>query len=278
MILEKLKNEKERLSRTERKIAELLLADPDAFVRMSAIELSRRAGVSQGSINNFSRKLAGGGFSELKVRVSIESTQTTRFDAVREGEGVSDILHNSTAEIVDAFRRTESLNDEATLTRAAELIIGARHVQLYGIFRSGTAAQDLAYQLMQFGFSVDCVTDGVLSAISASTLAPDSVIVAISASGKTRDIYTTIKIAKDRGVPSILITRNKNSAIAKMCDVVLLVAGDQGALSRRTDVTRMCIHYLADALCAYLRHRLPENGKQRYYGLRELLGAHVIEE
>ena len=69
MILEKLKNEKERLSRTERKIAELLLADPDAFVRMSAIELSRRAGLKPPTVSVALKHLEDEGYV---VRVTDE--------------------------------------------------------------------------------------------------------------------------------------------------------------------------------------------------------------
>ena len=71
MIYNKIQAELEFLSKTERKIAEYILKNPESFIGFSAIELSQKAEVSQGSINNFSKKYVNGGFSELKKHLAM---------------------------------------------------------------------------------------------------------------------------------------------------------------------------------------------------------------
>ena len=58
------------LSHAERKIAEVLLQDPERFIACSLREMAALTGVSQGSIVNFAGKYAGGGFPRLKLRVA----------------------------------------------------------------------------------------------------------------------------------------------------------------------------------------------------------------
>lgn len=58
------------LSHAERKIAGVLLKDPERFIGCSLRELSALADVSQGSIVNFAGKYAHGGFPHLKLRVA----------------------------------------------------------------------------------------------------------------------------------------------------------------------------------------------------------------
>ena len=61
-LISELTVNRDYLSTVERKIADVILKDPKKFITYSISELAGVAGVSQGSINNFSQKLIGSGF------------------------------------------------------------------------------------------------------------------------------------------------------------------------------------------------------------------------
>ena len=280
MIYNKIQAEWEFLSKTELRIAEIILNHPEEFINYSAIELSQVAEVSQGSINNFSKKFVGDGFSELKKQLAMQLNQYREksFDVVSVGDNVKDIMHTSMENLNRAFQLTREINDEDTLKRVADMIMKAKRIEIYGIFQSGLVANDCYYQMLQLGLPVSFVTDVLMCPVSATMLDSDSLVIAISSSGKTKDIYEAVKIAKENGVPCICITRNVSGPIAKLCDEVLAIAIGDEVLSRTLSTVRMCDCYLIDAICSYIRYQMEENGKTQYFKLSKILNSHNMEE
>lgn len=280
MIYRKIQAEWEFLSKTERKIGEIILKSPEEFIGLSAIELSQRAEVSQGSINNFSKKFVNSGFSELKKQLAMELNQYKEdtFDVVPKDGNIKSIMQASVKNISKAFQLTEQMNSEETLQRVAEQIMKAKKIEIYGIFQSGIVANDCYYQLLQLGLPVNYVTDVLMCPVSAMMLDSDSLVIAISSSGRTKDIYEAVKIAKENNVPCICITRNPKGPIAGLCDEVLAISIGDEALSRTAGTVRMCEYYLIDAICSYIRHQMDSNGREQYFKLSEILNSHSMEE
>ncbi|MEE0840077.1 MAG: hypothetical protein U0L72_05955 [Acutalibacteraceae bacterium] len=61
-IFSEIKSGYDYLTKTEKKIADVIISNPLEFTKISITQLSELAEVSQGSINNFSKKFCGGGF------------------------------------------------------------------------------------------------------------------------------------------------------------------------------------------------------------------------
>lgn len=267
------------MSGTERKIAEEILQNPEKFINYSAIELSQIADVSQGSINNFSKKFAGGGFSELKkqLMVNLGGYQKKTIHGVSKEDNIHDIMCHSAGNLERAFTLTRQINSEETLKRVAERIMKAKKIDIYGIFQSGLVANDYYYQMLQLGLPVNYVTDVLMCPVAATMLDPDSLVIAISSSGVTKDVYEAVKIAKENGVPCICITRNTGGPIAKLCDEVLGIAIGDEVLSRTLCTGRMCEYYVMDAVCSYIRYCMQGNESQ-YFKLAKILHSHSMEE
>lgn len=280
MLYNRIKAEWEFLSKTERKIGQLILENPEKFIDFSAIELSQKADVSQGSINNFSKKFVDSGFSELKKQLAMELNQYKEdtFDVVPKDGNIKSIMQASIKNISRAFQLTERMNKEDTLQRVCELIMNAKKIEIYGIFQSGIVANDCYHQMLQLGLPVNYVTDVLMCPVSAMMLDTEALVIAISSSGKTKDIYEAVKIAKENGVPCICITRNPNGPIAGLCDETLVISIGDEALSRTAGTVRMCEYYLIDAICSYIRHQMDANGKTQYFRLSEILNSHSMEE
>ena len=268
------------LSHAERKIAQVLLKDPERFIGCSLRELSALADVSQGSIVNFAGKYAHGGFPHLKLRVaaSLGGFREPPFNVVESSDSVKAALTKTDRNLCAALRGTEILNDEATLSRAAERILSAGKVEIYGVFRSALVAADLCYQLLQLGISASYVSDVLTCAVSASMLPGDSLVIAISSSGRTKDILDAVKLAKHGGVPILSITGNKNSPLAALSDEVLVASSSGSSRTGQQSEIRFSQLALCDALCAYLQNILDRNGKKRFFKLETILNSHNVED
>lgn len=280
-LLNELRSNLEYLSPTERKIANAILSDPKEFISYSMTELSQSAGVSQGSIINFANKFAAGGFPVLKLQIAAclsEFENRSYVSSAEKGDGVKDVLCKTTDSTLSALRNTEAVNDEGTLRRAAERILKAKKVEIYGVYRSAVVATDFSYQLLTLGIPAVFVSDVLTAAVSASLLDADSLVVAVSASGKTKDVLDAVKIAKSKNAHVICLTNHKNSPLAKLSDEVLIASASGNTLMGLASEIRLSQLALTDALCAYLRSRIDEQSEQQYFELREIISSHSVND
>ena len=279
-ILQEIKLNLDLMSQVEKKIATVIIADPKSFTAYSLAELSEVAQVSQGSIINFANKYCGGGFPALKLEVaaSIVQEQHKTFRTIENSDSLIEVLSKTAESINDSLQNTLEFNDEQSLKSAAEMILAAKKVEIYGVFRSAAVATDFCYQLLQIGIPATFVSDVLTCAVSASMLSEGSLVVAVSSSGQTQDIIDAVKLAKKNGVSVISITSRKNSPLAELSDVVLNSSPSGNSLSMRTSEIRISQLALTDALCTYLREKLDADGQNSYFKMKELLKLHNVED
>ena len=279
-LLRELRSNLDYMSNVERRLAEVILKDPRRFVSYSLGELAELAQVSQGSIINFANKFCGGGFPALKMEVaaSLPHVSDTPFSVVTDGDSLKEMLQKTTESIGDALKNTSALNDEETLRAVGDLILGAKKVEIYGIFRSAVVATDLYFQLLQLGIPATFVSDVLTCAVSASMLGEGSLVIAISSSGQTQDVIDAVQLAKANGVPVITITAHKASPLAQLADRVLIAAPSGNARSANANEVRLSQLALTDALCSYLRTRLDADGNNRYFKMNEILSSHNVKD
>jgi len=278
-IFNKLRAEKNYYSDIENKISECILNDPEGFINYSIGALAEELGVSQGSINNFSKKLIGSGFASLKLRIAqqLSSFDRRSFESISETDNAKSALIKTAEQVRLAFENTCHLNSDDSIERATQLILNAKKIEIYGIFLSGVVAQNLRFQLMQLGVSADHVSDVLLSQVSASMLDSSSVVIAVSVSGKTKDVIDAVMTAKQNNVPIIALTSNANSHLAKISDVVLLASSSGTNISNSAYEMQFCQLLIADAVCSYIRHKIDKDGSKNYFKVKEIISSHSIE-
>lgn len=101
-----------------------------------------------------------------------------------------------------------------------KLIDTSKSVFVIGAGRSGYIAKAFAMRLMHLGYTVYVVGETVTPRIT-----NEDVLIAISGSGKTTSVVNISRKAKDIGSKLIAVTGNKNSSLAEMADVVVLIKG-----------------------------------------------------
>lgn len=279
-ILAVLRSDQTHLSAVEKKIAGAILRDPREFITYSMSDLAEAVQVSQGSIINFSNKFSGGGFPRLKLQIAAELAEYEQqpFSSVAEGDGVRDVLDKTIQGSAQAFRNTLEVNEEQVLRRVVERILRAKKVEIYGVFRSAVVATDFYFQLLQLGIPASFVSDVLTCAISASMLPPDSLVIAISSSGRTKDVIDAVKAAKQGGVSVVCITSHRNSPLAKLSDEVLISAPSGISVSGMGTEVRLSQLLLTDAICAYIRRTVDADGKNTYFALQDILNSHNVKD
>ncbi len=279
-IITKIKVQMPYYSSVERRIAKEIVKNPKKFITYSMAKLSKEANISQGSINNFAKKISGGGFSQLKLLIAQELPEDSQemHTCKNDSENVKDTFKNSMTESEKAIKNTVAVNSEETLKNVIYKLISAKRIELYGVFRSGIIAKDFSYQLLQLGLPATYIDDVLLSPISSLMLDKESVVMAISSSGRTKDIIDAVNIAKEKGVCVICITAHPHSPLARLADYPLISAYSGENLSGESNEVRLSQMFLVNCICSQLNYELDKNGTQRYCKVKEILNSHSVED
>ena len=77
-LLEQIQNRLEELNKAERKVAEVILLNPQQATRFSIAALAQAASVSEPTVNRFCRSFGVSGYPELKLAAGPEPGQWRR--------------------------------------------------------------------------------------------------------------------------------------------------------------------------------------------------------
>jgi RpiR family carbohydrate utilization transcriptional regulator len=189
------------LRKSERKVAEQVLADPARVVSMRIVDLAAAAGVSEPTVVRFCQAVGCRGFLEFRLALAQQlaasrgagTVAVTDTDSVRE---YTDKVFNATADSLIEVR--DSL-DPRMLERAIQALCAARRVEFYGFGASAPVAFDAQHRFFRLRLVTAAYSDPHLQNMSATSLEPGDVVVALSQSGRTRALLESMARVQERG-------------------------------------------------------------------------------
>jgi DNA-binding MurR/RpiR family transcriptional regulator len=275
------------------RIAETILADPEASAHASIVDLAERSGTSTATVTRFSRALGFKGYANLRVAIA---TETGRAEQARWETDISgdiapddpliDVLSVVTAADTRAIQDTAAGLDVTAVERVAAAIAEAKRVEIFGLGSSGTAAREMAFRLERIRVPVWYRGDPHTALTNAALLLPGDVSIGMSHSGRTREVIETLAEAADHGALTVAVTGYGRSPLAEIADIVFTTVVQEttfrlAALSAlQSQLLILDMIYVAVAQRTYERtaealeltvraveaHRLPEKMPSRKRG------------
>ncbi|WP_085993122.1 MurR/RpiR family transcriptional regulator [Oceanobacillus senegalensis] len=233
-------------TKSEHKIYDYIQNNKEQVLYHSLTELSESSGVAEATVLRFFRKLGFKGFQDFKFlfaqEVSVDEDQD------HEDTYVEKIKNN----IVHAVEDSYDILDLEVLQQAIDAIDVSEDVVLFGVGSSGIAALDMETRFMRIGKHVKAYTDPHFQVMRSSSMDENTVVVAISLTGSTKDIIDAVKIAKDRKATIIVLTNYIKSPLTKFADHVLLSSAKESPLDSGSLVSKITQLFLIDLLCTGL--------------------------
>lgn len=223
-MLGKIGSARPGLRKSEAKVADTVLADPDAAVHATLQVLAERSDVSEPTVIRFCRALGCAGFQEFKLRLAQAlATRETYFYRDVTAEDTSAQLATKLLDgaIASLMHIKNQMAPEA-LERAIGLYQAADRVELYGSGGSAIVAEDAQLKFFRLGKPAIAYSDPHIQNASAALLDERALVIAISHSGRSRDILRTVDIAREAGARVIAVTATR-SPLAERADVTLTV-------------------------------------------------------
>lgn len=182
-------------------------------------DIKAKTKVGDATIIRFCQKLGFSGFSDLKIEIAKEDFSQKQ-ELPKEAKYFTEIAVG----VKEALNATESLLNEETLADALQLISQSNNIYIFGVGSSGTTSLDLATMFLRVGVKAHAVVDPHIQAQVASLLDEGDTVIVFSLSGKTKDTYDSMKIAKKNGAKILAITNYLQSPIGRTADFVLQTA------------------------------------------------------
>ncbi|MBC1743605.1 MurR/RpiR family transcriptional regulator [Listeria welshimeri] len=257
------------LSKSEQKVAQLILSNPDEVENLSINDLAVMASVGESTIVRFARKIGLTGFQDLKIAL-VKYQTSQKQNITDESNEAKDLVYR---QFVDGLQDTKGFIEQEKLEQAAKLIHNAEHIYILSVGTSAFIAMQLSNRLKRLGKFVEFVPDGHLQSIYVTMIKKTDVVMGISKSGNTKEVIQNIELASQSGASVITLTNFINSKISQIGDVSLVASSkeflsDAGSFS--AEVSQL---YLLDTLIKALVDINPDS----YHKVRSLTNKALVK-
>jgi len=204
------------------KVAEAILADPEAATRSSIAALASLAEVSEPSVNRFCKRFGASGFPDFKLRLARSLVAGVPFmsQAVDFDDDVDTYPSKLFDNTIGALMLARDQLPLASIGAAVEYLAAAKRIYFFGLGSSAAVAQDAEHKFFRFNVPVTTHTDPLMLRMLSAGGGPGDVFFFISHTGRTKTIVEAAELAKKAGATVIALTAN-GSPLAEICDCTL---------------------------------------------------------
>ena len=269
-------------SKSERKIADYILACPSDVINMNVGQLSRQIHVAQSSVIRFCQTIGLEGFAALKINLAKHLTQNQEYVldeiTMETDNGHPKLIASKVFSSVSrSLEETLALLSNDVLEKTVELLCNAEKIMFFGVGTSATIASDTYYRFMRIGLPAYAATDPHIMLLSASLLNPNCVAFGISHTGRTVETIRAMEVAQKSGAHTICITSYGKSPITKYCDIPIVTSASENKLMQEAITSRIIHVALMDSLYTCVSLRKYDEVKEKIENMHQLLeGARLI--
>jgi DNA-binding MurR/RpiR family transcriptional regulator len=213
-------------TKSDRRLAGLVLSDLDFASKAAISEIAARVGVSEPTVTRFCRNLGCEGLRDFKFylaqAIAIGGQYLTPEPLSRDAREQR-IASAITEAAIAAIQRASENLDMSVLVEVASRIAGSGNVLCIGSGGiSSMMATEMQNRLFRLGLPALAQVDGQLQRMYAAVATPETTLVAFSVSGYARSVIEAVEVAQQYGAATVAVTA-PDSALAKVAGTVILL-------------------------------------------------------
>ncbi|MCB5301039.1 MurR/RpiR family transcriptional regulator [Yersinia sp. KBS0713] len=222
--LENIQNNLDLLSKSERKVAEVILASPQTAIHSSIATLAKMANVSEPTVNRFCRRLDTKGFPDFKLHLAQSLANGTPYvnRNVEEDDSVAAYTGKIFESTMASLDMVKNNLDIAAINRAVDLLTQAKKISFFGLGASAAVAHDAMNKFFRFNIPVIYFDDIVMQRMSCMNSSEGDVVVLISHTGRTKSLVELAHLARENDATVIAIT-SRDTPLANEATLPLLL-------------------------------------------------------
>lgn len=268
-ILDTIGSLQNSLTKTEKRIAQAILSQPDLLSQCSLSEVANQLDVGEATFIRFCRTLGFKGYTDFKLDLAIElATQEKESSVlldtdVAETDTPQEIAVKLQSTLNKVIAETVNLLNYEVLEKVVDEIRQANRIFLFGVGSSGLTAEDAKHKFMRIGLQTDAVTNNHFMYMQASLLQKGDVVIGISHSGYSEETTKALRIAQENEAVTVAITHNLRSPVTEVANYVLINGNRQGQMQGGSIGTKTTQLFVLDLIYTLLVQAEPEKAIQQ---------------
>ncbi|WP_411843822.1 MurR/RpiR family transcriptional regulator [Salinicoccus sp. HZC-1] len=259
----RLEQAKRNFTKSELKIYDYIVEHKDQVLYHSLTELAEACNVGEATVLRLFRKIGYKGFQGFKFSLAKE------VDAAGKDEDNNSYVSKVKNSMMTALENSYEVIDEDQLEKAIDLIDGASNVVVFGVGSSSIAGLDMQNRLLRIGKNIEVFGDPHSQVMRTTSMDEDTVVIAISITGSTRDTVDSVSAAKKKHAKIISITNYTKSPLTKYSDCILLSSAKESPLDSGSLVSKVAQLFVIDLLCTGLTLKNYEQAERNRLDLSE---------
>lgn len=260
------------LRKSERRVAEAVLADPSSVLSITLAELARRSDVSEPTVIRFALAIGCEGFRDLRVKLarSLAFARTTSHSAIATTDTLAALVGKVFDFNLSNLNWVRARLDQQTIQQAVDALRNASRIDFFGYGASAIVALDAQQKFPLFGVPCGAPLDGHQMIMTAAMLQPGDVAVAISNTGETEQVRQATRLARERGATTIGITGTQ-SPLLEDCDIGVSVETLENTDLYTPTVSRLSAMVVIDILSTAVSLARDESDQTRFAEMKAVL-------
>jgi RpiR family carbohydrate utilization transcriptional regulator len=209
------------LSRSERQVAEWIVAHPKETVQATLAHVAHECGTSEPTVIRFCRRVGLRGFRELGIRITEALSNPTSY--VHRDVQPDDTSSDAVIKVMDASIKSlidmKSRLSDMPIDEAVSALAKARQIAFAGLGASGHVASDACHKFFRLGIPCSTLMDTPMILQFSAIAEPDDVLVLLSHTGRWPEFARAARMATERGATVIAIT-NAESELASAASIL----------------------------------------------------------
>lgn len=250
--LDKLTN----LTENEKTLVSYMQNNPEAFVKMSAVEISKACFISTSTIYRFCQKLDLSGLSELKVQVSVSINEFLKEKSslnynypFKQNETQNQIVFKMKELYEQTLVSSLNLIDLEQLRLISNVLRKAKHIDFYTSAGNLYFAENFKFQMQEIGTFINVPIEEYHQLLTASTSDENHIAIIVSFEGRGMIIQNIADILKKNKTQIILISSTNENPLTKYANYQLYLSSNENHFNKISSFsTRLSLLYVLDCI------------------------------
>lgn len=271
-LLERLATQNEALSRSERKVAQVVLRDPSFVMDATMTAVADAAGVSDPTVMRFCVSIGYDGFQSFKLALaqSLALGIPTTFASISSSDNVGELAHKVLDHTISSLDRTRRYLDPEELEKAVDAIMAAERLDFAGLGASALVALDGEQKAPLFGIPCTAPADAHQQLMAAAMATPRTVTLVVSNTGRVRSMIEVARTARLHR-STVIGVSGENSPLLEHCDIRIIASTFEDTDFLTPTVSRLAGLVVIDILATAVALRRGHDHLQRISEMKQTL-------
>ncbi|HDK27705.1 MAG TPA: MurR/RpiR family transcriptional regulator [Candidatus Atribacteria bacterium] len=246
-----IKSQLTSLKPAKRRVADYILDNINEVIHLSITKMAENAGVSEATVVKFCQHIGYSGYQELKIILAQAGKKEHGeyiYGEIEANDNINIIIEKIFHIYSKSLSNTKELLQNTNVKTSIEMILKARRLYFFGFGASGIVAEDADLKFKRINYISEALTDNHRQKTIGALLTREDVVIAISDSGRTKELIESLKIVKNAMAKVIAITSNLGSPITKLADITLLTSSQETPFRGSALASRMAQLAVIDVL------------------------------